>query len=103
MKKLDRIVEELKITHDVLWDEYFKSQYRKKDYSVKLNYHESNIACAIMRKCLARNIPCYSIHDSFLTQVRYKNTLAKIMENTFVEYFHGLGIDSVSIPPIKRN
>ena len=103
MKKLNRIVEKLKITHDVLWDEYFKSQYRKKDYSVKLNYHESNIACAIMGKCLARGIPCYSIHDSFLTQVRYKNTLAKIMADTFIEYFHGLGKDSVSIPPIKRN
>jgi len=103
VEKLDRIVDELKITHDVLWYEYFNSQHKKKDYSVKLNYHESNIACAIMSKCLARGIPCYSIHDSFLTQVRHKNRLAKMMEDTFVEYFHGLGIDSVSIPPIKRN
>jgi len=101
VEKLDRIVDELKITHDVLWDEYFNSQHKKKDYSVKLNYHESNIAIAIMGKCLARGIPCYSIHDSFLTQVRYKKTLTKIMEDTFVEYFHGLGIVSVSIPPIK--
>ena len=101
VKKLDKIVDELKITHDVLWNEYFNSQHRKKDYSVKLNYHESNIACAIMSKCLARGIPCYSIHDSFLTQARYKKTLAKIMEDTFVEYFQDLGIDTVSIPPIK--
>ena len=56
-----------------------------------------------MRKCLIRNIPCYSIHDSFLTQARHKHKLAKIMEDTFKEYFQCLGIDSASIPPIKSN
>ena len=103
VKKLDKVVEEFKIIHHVLWDTYFKSQHKKKDYSVKLNFYESNIACAIIRKCLAKNIPCYSIHDSFLTQVRYKDKLSKIMEDTFLEYFQCLGIDSVSIPPIKTN
>jgi len=101
VQKLDKVVEELEEIHHILWDKYFKSQHRKKDYSVKLNFYESNIACAIMKKCLAKNIPCYSIHDSFLTQVRYKDKLAKIMEDTFLEYFKCLGIDSVSIPPIK--
>ena len=103
VKKLDKVVEELKEIHHALWDKYFKSQHSKKDFSVKLNFYESNIACAIMRKCLIRNIPCYSIHDSFLTQARHKHKLAKIMEDTFKEYFQCLGIDSASIPPIKSN
>ena len=103
MRKLDKVVEEFQITHHFLWGKYFKSQRLKKDYSIKLNFYESNIACAIMRKCLSRNIPCYSIHDSFLTQAKYKTKLLRIMEDTFVEYFQCLGIDSVSIPPIKSN
>ena len=101
IKELDKVVEEFQVNHHLLWDKYFKNQHTKKDYSVKLNFYESNIACAIMKKCLIKKIPCYSIHDSFLTQVRYKDKLLRIMEDTFVEYFYCLGIDSVSIPPIK--
>ena len=103
VKELNKVVEEFQVNHHLLWDKYFKSQHTKKDYSVKLNFYESNIACAIMKKCLIKKIPCYSIHDSFLTQVRYKDKLLRIMEDTFVEYFYCLGIDSVSIPPIKSN
>ena len=99
-KKLDIIVEEIRVVHAILWGKYFKNTKLSKDWGIKFMFYESNIASSIVKACTVRKIPVFPIHDAFITNQKYKDKVVRIMEECFNNYFLALDKEP-STPQIK--
>lgn len=82
------LIEELKRVHQPISHHFFNG----KKTGLKLMYHDSSIALDVIKYFASRNIPILPIHDSFVVEEMYEETLRGIMLKSYQKHTKGYEI-----------
>jgi len=83
IKNANSLLEKIEMRHEAI-----KNSFYNPKFGLYLQRMDSNLAEKIINYFTSKDIPCLSIHDSFVIAKKYESELRAIMEEVFCNSFH---------------
>ncbi|SEF48451.1 hypothetical protein [Nitrosomonas ureae] len=83
IKDAESLLQEIELKHSAI-----KNSFYNPPYGLFLQRMDSNLAEKIINYFTSKDIPCLSIHDSYIIAKSYESELRSVMEKVFSDSFH---------------